>query len=57
MIAELAAASAAIGAIKSIVQSGADIARAGKAISKFVNAEEDLQKKVTGNSKSSAIGS
>lgn len=57
MIAELAAASAAIGAIKSIVSSGADIARAGKAISKFVNAEEDLQRKVTGKSKSSASGS
>jgi hypothetical protein len=45
MLAELAAANAAFAVIKTAVQNGSDIAKAGSAIAKFVGAKEDLQKK------------
>ena len=45
MLAELAAANAAFSVIKTAVQNGGDIAKAGSAIAKFVGAKEDLQKK------------
>jgi molecular chaperone GrpE (heat shock protein) len=45
MLAELAAANAAFAVIKTAVQNGKDIAAAGSAISNFVGAKEDLQKK------------
>ena len=45
MLAELAAANAAFAVIKTAVQNGSDIAKAGNAIAKFVGAKEDLQKK------------
>ena len=45
MLAELAAANAAFAVIKTAVQNGGDIAKAGSAIAKFVGAKEDLQKK------------
>ena len=45
MLAELAAANAAFSVIKTAVQNGSDIAKAGSAIAKFVGAKEDLQKK------------
>ena len=45
MLAELAAANAAFSVIKTAVQNGGDIAKAGSAIAKFVGAKEDLQRK------------
>ena len=45
MLAELAAANAAFQVIKTAVQNGKEIASAGKAISNFVGAKEQLQKK------------
>ena len=45
MLAELAAANAAVQVIKTAVQNGKEIASAGKAISNFVGAKEQLQKK------------
>jgi hypothetical protein len=47
MLAELAAANAAFSVIKTAVQNGGDIAKAGSAIAKFVGAKEDLQKKAS----------
>ena len=47
MLAELAAANAAFAVIKTAVQNGSDIAKAGSAIAKFVGAKEDLQKKAS----------
>ena len=49
MLAELAAANAAFQIIKRAVQNTGDIAKAGKAISDFVIAKEELQRK--GNKK------
>jgi hypothetical protein len=57
MLAELAAANAAFAVIKQAVQNSGDLARAGTAISKFVGAKEDLEKKVAGKNKSSVGGS
>lgn len=45
MLLELQAANAAFAIIKTTIQNGKDIASAGKAISDFVGAKEDLQKK------------
>jgi len=45
MLAELAAANAAFQVIKTAVQNGKEIASAGKAISNFVGAKEQLQRK------------
>lgn len=45
MLAELAAANAAFAVIKTAVQNGSDIAKAGSAIAKFVGAKEDLQRR------------
>jgi hypothetical protein len=45
MLAELAAANAAFAIIKKTVANSQDLFRAGKAISDFVNAEEDLKKR------------
>lgn len=45
MLAELAAANAAFAIIKKTVANSQDLLRAGKAISDFVNAEEDLKKR------------
>ena len=45
MLAELAAANAAFAVIKKAVSNGKEIADCASAISKFVNAKEDLQKK------------
>ena len=45
MLAELAAANAAFAVIKTAVQNGSDIAKAGSAIAKFVGAKETLQRK------------
>ena len=45
MLAELAAANAAFSVIKTAVQNGKEIAAAGNAISQFVGAKEDLQRK------------
>ena len=47
MLSELAAANAAFQVIKTAVQNGGDIAKAGSAIAKFVGAKEDLQKKAS----------
>ncbi len=47
MLAELAAANAAFQIIKKAVQNSGDIAKAGKAISDFVIAKEELQRKGT----------
>ncbi len=49
MLAELAAANAAFAIIKRAVQNTGDLAKAGKAISDFVIAKEELQRK--GNKK------
>ena len=49
MLAELAAANAAFSIIKKAVQNTGDIAKAGRAISDFVIAKEELQRK--GNKK------
>ena len=49
MLAELAAANAAFAIIKKAVQNTGDLAKAGKAISDFVIAKEELQRK--GNKK------
>ena len=49
MLAELAAANAAFSIIKKAVQNTGDLAKAGKAISDFVIAKEELQRK--GNKK------
>ena len=49
MLAELAAANAAFAIIKKAVQNTGDIAKAGRAISDFVIAKEELQRK--GNKK------
>ena len=45
MLAELAAANAAFSVIKTAVQNGGDIAKAGSAIAKFVGAKQDLERK------------
>lgn len=45
MLAELAAANAAFAIIKKTVANSQDLLRAGKAISDFVNAEENLKKR------------
>ena len=45
MLAELAAANAAFGILKQTIANGRELMSAGKAISDFVNAEEDLRKK------------
>ena len=45
MLAELAAANAAFQVIKTAVQNGKEITSAGKAISNFVGAKEQLQRK------------
>ena len=47
MLAELAAANAAFAVIKKALQNGREIADCGKAISQFVQAKDDLQKKGT----------
>ena len=47
MLAELAAANAAFAVIKKTLQNGREIADCGKAISQFVTAKDDLQKKGT----------
>ena len=47
MLAELAGANAAFQVIKTAVQNGKEIASAGKAISNFVSAKEDLERKAT----------
>tara|TARA_Y100000114_G_scaffold38736_1_gene34469 strand:+ start:10678 stop:11124 length:447 start_codon:yes stop_codon:yes gene_type:complete len=47
VLAELAAANAAFQIIKKAVQNSGDIAKAGKAISDFVIAKEELQRKGT----------
>ena len=52
MLAELAAANAAFAIIKKAVQNTGDLAKAGKAISDFVIAKEELQRK--GNKKKKA---
>lgn len=49
MLAELAAANAAFGIIKKAISNTGDLAKAGKAISDFVIAKEELQRK--GNKK------
>ena len=49
MLAELAAANAAFAIIKKAVSNTGDLAKAGKAISDFVIAKEELQRK--GNKK------
>jgi hypothetical protein len=49
MLAELAAANAAFAVIKQVVNNGHDIAKAGKAINKFMSCKEDLQRE--GNKK------
>ncbi len=45
MLAELAAANAAFAVIKQVVSNGKEIAAAGNAISKFVGAKQDLERK------------
>jgi len=45
MLAELAAANAAFGILKQTIANGKELMSAGKAISDFINAEEDLRKK------------
>lgn len=57
MLAELAAANAAFGVIKSAVQNAGDLAKAGSAIGKFVGAKEEIERKVQGKAKGSASGS
>ena len=52
MLAELAAANAAFSIIKKAVQNTGDLAKAGRAISDFVIAKEELQRK--GNKKKKA---
>ena len=52
MLAELAAANAAFAIIKKAVQNTGDLAKAGRAISDFVIAKEELQRK--GNKKKKA---
>ena len=47
MLAELAAANAAFGIIKSFVSNGKDLASCGKQISDFVFAKEQIQKKAS----------
>lgn len=47
MLAELAAANAAFGVIKSFVSNGKDLASCGKQISDFVFAKEQIQKKAS----------
>lgn len=47
MLAELAAANAAFAIIKSAVQNGSDIAKAGKAISDFTNAKDSIRKQAS----------
>ena len=54
MLAELAAANAAFAIIKKTIANGQDLVRAGKAISTFVNAEENLKKR--GDSKKNSFG-
>lgn len=53
MLAELAAANAAFAIIKKTIANGQDLVRAGKAISTFVNAEENLKKR--GDSKKNSF--
>ena len=45
MLAELAAANAAFGVIKSFISNGKELASCGKQISDFVFAKEQIQKK------------
>ena len=47
MLAELAAANAAFGVIKSFISNGKELASCGKQISDFVFAKEQIQKKAT----------
>ena len=47
MLAELAAANAAFGVIKSFISNGKDLASCGKQISDFVFAKEQIQKKAS----------
>ena len=54
MLAELAAANAAFAVIKQTVSHGKDLMSAGKAISKLVDAEEDLRAR--GNKKKTLSG-
>lgn len=53
MLAELAAANAAFAIIKQTVSNSGDLLKAGKAISDFVNAKDELQKR--GNKKKNSI--
>ena len=53
MLAELAAANAAFAVIKQTVSHGKDLMSAGKAISKLVDAEEDLRAR--GNKKKNSF--
>ena len=46
MLAELAAANAAFGVIKSFISNGKELANCGKQISDFVFAKEEIEKKV-----------
>lgn len=57
MLAELAAANAAFGVIKSAVQNAGDLAKAGSAINKFVGAKEEIERKIQGKARGSASGS
>ena len=52
MLAELAAANAAFSIIKKAVQNTGDLAKAGRAISDFVIAKEELQRKANKRKKS-----
>ena len=47
MLAELAAANAAFGVIKSFISNGKDLASCGKQISDFVFAKEKIEKEVS----------
>ena len=47
MLAELAAANAAFGVIKSFISNGKELASCGKQISDFVFAKEQIQKKAS----------
>mgnify|MGYP003141569529 CR=1 FL=1 len=55
MLAELAAANAAFGVIKSFVSNGKELASCGKQISDFVFAKEQIQKKAN-KKKASGVG-
>ena len=56
MLAELAAANAAFGVIKSFISNGKDLASCGKQISDFVFAKEQIEKKAS-KKKAKGLGS